>query len=209
LEAGDGARADIGVTAMTDKKVLLVALAFALVASWSIIVPVLTAEDKADKEEFTLVGVKKCKMCHNKEATGKQYAIWAEGAHAKAFETLAGEKALAHAKEAGLGNPQEEPKCLQCHVTAFPVMEDLENQKITMEEGISCESCHGPGSGYDSKKVKKAVQAEEITAESVGLLAVTEETCLGCHNEDNPFHKEFVYEERIKKVSHPLPKEEE
>ena len=191
---------------MTHKKVLLVVLAFALVASWSILVPVLTAEDK-DKEEFTLVGAKKCKMCHNKEATGQQYTVWSEGPHAGAFATLAGEKALAHAKEAGSGNPQEDPKCLECHVTAFPVMGDLENQKITLEEGVSCESCHGPGSGYDSKKVKTAVLAGDITGESVGLWTVEEKVCLTCHNEDNPFHTEFKYEERVKKVAHPVPAE--
>ena len=148
-------------------------------------------------------------MCHNKEATGKQFTVWSAGPHAKAFETLASEEAVAKAKELELGNPQEEDKCLKCHVTAFPVKDDLENQKITMAEGISCESCHGAGSEYDSKKVKTAVADGTTKPESVGLLAVTEETCLNCHIEEgNPFYKEFVYEERVKKVLHPVPKSE-
>jgi hypothetical protein len=184
--------------------VLMFVVAFIAIGALSVM-----AEEEKAKEEFTLVGVKSCKMCHNKEATGKQFAVWSEGPHAKAFETLASEDAVAKAKELELGNPQEEPKCLVCHATAFPVMADLENLKITMEEGVSCESCHGPGSGYKSKKVKKAVQAGEIERAAVGLIEPNEKVCVTCHNEDNPFHKEFKFDEFVTKIAHPIPVAEE
>lgn len=162
-------------------------------------------EAKDEKPQYTYTGVKVCKMCHNKEATGKQYSVWMEGPHAKAFETLGSDKAKAKAKELGLGNPQEEAKCLKCHVTAFPVMADLENQKITMEEGVSCESCHGPGSGYKSKKVMEAVYAGDTEAASVGLIKPDAKVCENCHNDENPFHKEFKFEEFAKKIAHAIP----
>jgi hypothetical protein len=119
---------------------------------------------------------------------------------------LASEAALAIAKEKKIADPQKAPECLKCHVTAFPVMADLANQKITLEEGISCESCHGPGSGYDNKKAKDALAAGTATAASIGLLEANEKTCLGCHNQESPTFKEFKYEEAVKKIAHPIPK---
>ena len=158
------------------------------------------------EETPELVGAKKCGMCHKKEASGAQLVKWEESRHAKAFATLASEKAVAKAKELGLGNPQESAVCLRCHVTAFPVLDDIANQKITLEEGVSCESCHGAGGDYWKKKTMTAVFAGEVEAASVGLQSpVTEETCVGCHNEENPFHKEFNFAEASAKIAHKYP----
>ncbi len=159
------------------------------------------------EESYTYKGAKKCKMCHKKEAAGKQWAIWSEGPHAKAYETLASEKALEAAKTRGIEDPQKAPECLSCHATAFPVMDDLANQKITMEEGVSCESCHGPGSGYYKKKTMKAIYNGDTVPESVGLWTITEETCTVCHKEDenNDFFEGFDYAEYVKRIAHPIP----
>ena len=162
----------------------------------------------AEEEEATsgFVGVKKCKMCHKKDATGNQFGIWEAGPHAKAYATLASEKALEAAKAKGIENPQQAPECLKCHVTAFPVMGDLENQKITLEEGVSCESCHGEGGGYYKKKTMEAITAGEIEGASVGLVKPTAEVCTTCHTpEGNDFYKEFVFDEHVKKIAHPIP----
>jgi cytochrome c peroxidase len=189
------------------KKILTLTLVAAFLAGAWLIAGAQEAKKEA-KETYTLVGVKNCKMCHNKEATGAQFTQWSETLHAKAFETLGGDKAKAKAKELGLGNPQEEDKCLKCHVTAFPVKGDLENQKITMEEGVSCESCHGPGSGYKSKKTMEDLLAGTIEPASVGLWMPDEKLCVTCHNPENPFHKEFKFDEYVKKIAHPIPKGE-
>lgn len=157
-------------------------------------------------QEATYEGARACRRCHNKEATGKQYEIWANGPHAGAFESLASEEALAAAEELGLGDPQEEAGCVECHATAYAVIDDLENAEIALEEGVSCESCHGPGSEYSSKRVKDALEAGEVTAEEIGLLRPTEETCRGCHKpEGNPFHEEFVFDDYVEKIAHPNP----
>ena len=164
------------------------------------------AQNEEAKPEYTYIGVAKCKTCHKKEATGDQFGIWSKGPHAKAYETLASEASVAKAKELGLGNPQEEPQCLGCHVTAFAVWDDLANQTITKEEGVSCESCHGPGSGYKSLKTMKAITEGTVEAASVGLAIPDEATCKGCHNPDNPFHKEFVFKDSYAKIAHDIPK---
>ncbi len=160
----------------------------------------------AQEAEFTYVGERGCRRCHNKEETGAQATKWQEGPHSKTFETLAGEKAAAVAAELGLGNPQEEAQCLSCHATAFAVMEDLDNQRITLEEGVSCESCHGPGSAYRERETKDAIAAGEIDPASVGLLRPTEATCTKCHKaEGNPSFEGFDFEEYAAKIAHPNP----
>jgi hypothetical protein len=166
---------------------------------------VLGPEAVASGDTYTYMGVKKCKMCHKKAKTGDQYGLWMQRKHSKAYETLATEAAIADAKKQGIENPQEAGECLKCHATAYAVMDDLANQKITMEEGVSCEACHGPGSGYWKTKTMKGLYDGSIEPESVGLWVITEETCTTCHTaEGNSFYVEFDYEEAMKKVAHPV-----
>lgn len=155
--------------------------------------------------EHELVGVKKCKVCHKKEEDGDQYGKWMESAHAKAYETLAGAKAKEIAKGKGIDNPQTANECLQCHITALPVMADIANQKITLEEGVSCESCHGAGGDYYKKSTMEGIAAGEIEAASVGLVTPDEKTCVKCHNDKSPTFEGFVFDEMVKKIAHPKP----
>jgi hypothetical protein len=181
---------------MTMKRavILTFVVAFALVGAMA-----------ASGGDYTYVGVKSCKMCHNKADTGAQFKVWSESAHAKAFASLATPESKAKAKEMGIDDPQKDPKCLKCHVTGYAVASDS-TQKVVMEDGVTCESCHGPGSGYKSMKVMKAITAGETKPETVGLIMPDEKTCLGCHvAEGNPFHKEFKYDEYVKKIAHPDP----
>lgn len=182
---------------MTFKKGLILTLVVVFGAAW---VGVGMAGD------FTYVGSKTCKMCHNKADTGKQWEIWSTSAHAKAYEVLASPEAKAKAKELGIEDPQKDPKCVTCHVTNFAAASDT-TQKITLEEGVSCEACHGAGSGYKTKKVKEAIVAGTTDPASVGLVNKPDEkVCLTCHKaEGNPFHKEFKFEEAVKKIAHPNP----
>lgn len=180
-------------------------LHFAMIGLLASLLPPGTAPALAGEGEYEFTGVKKCSLCHKKDASGNQYGIWLEGPHAKTYETLASEKALAIAKEKGIENPQESPQCLKCHITAFPVMGDLENQKITLEEGVSCESCHGAGSGYYKKAVMRDVTDGKIEPASVGLVIPTEETCTRCHNEESPTFDGFDFEKMYAKIAHPIP----
>jgi hypothetical protein len=159
----------------------------------------------ADAPAHELVGVKKCKTCHKKEEDGNQFGKWEASAHAKAFETLATPKALEIGKGKGIDNPQTAAECLECHVTAFPVMADIVNQKITMEEGVSCESCHGAGGDYYKKSVMEAIAAGETEPASVGLVLPKEDTCTKCHNDKSPTFEGFKFDEMAKKIAHPKP----
>lgn len=141
-------------------------------------------------QDYEYIGAAKCKMCHNKPSTGAQYKQWAETKHAKAMESLKGAE-------------KEDPKCLKCHSTAGSVDEVL-IATLKVDEGVSCESCHGPGSGYKAKSVMES--REKSLAK--GLIIPTEETCKQCHNEESPHYKGFNYEEYLKQVEHPIPADE-
>ncbi|HET9234732.1 MAG TPA: cytochrome c family protein [Candidatus Eisenbacteria bacterium] len=182
---------------MTLKKTLILTMAIGFVA--------MGAVAQAADTKHTYVGVKNCKMCHNKAETGKQFEVWSQTAHAKAYESLASPEAKAKAKEMGIADPQKDAKCLSCHVSNVAAINDT-TQKLTAAEGVSCEACHGAGSAYKSKKVMEEVAAGTVPAASVGLLKPNEATCTNCHKaEGNPFHKEFKYEEYLKKIAHPNP----
>lgn len=156
--------------------------------------------------KFTFVGAKKCATCHLAQNTGAQFKQWQSTAHAKAYTVLAGEEAKAIGVAKKLAKPpQESPECLKCHVTAFPVMADLAAAKITLEEGVSCESCHGAGSEYWKMATMKAISAGSQDAKAVGLVKPTAQVCQRCHNEESPTFKGFKFEEMVVKVSHPNP----
>lgn len=156
-------------------------------------------------EEFDYVGAASCKMCHNKEISGKQFDLWAASPHAKAYETLANEQSLAIAKEKGIDDPQKADECLRCHVTAHGVAAERLGRRFSIEEGVGCESCHGPGSAYVKLPAKKKYMAGEITAAEIGLVESDEAQCRTCHNEESPTFKGFEYAEALKLIAHPIP----
>jgi len=145
------------------------------------------------------VGAAKCKGCHM--AKGKQYPIWSTSAHAKAFETLKGEAALKIGKAKGIATPSTDPKCLKCHSTAAAVEANL-NGGITKEEGVSCETCHGPGSAYKAP----AIMRNHDACVSNGLITPNEKLCLKCHNSESPTFKGFDFAKYSAKIAHNNPK---
>jgi len=150
-------------------------------------------------QDFEYIGAAKCKMCHNKADKGSQYNLWKESKHAQAFEVLKSAEALAIAKEKGIADPSKDQSCLKCHATAA-IDPDL-NISIKMEEGVSCETCHGPGSAYKSMSVMKS--REQSIAK--GMTIPDEKLCLTCHNSESPTFKSFDYAAASKAIAHPNP----
>ena len=159
--------------------------------------------------DFKYVGVKKCKTCHKTKKIGDQFGVWSAAKHANALKSLASQKSLDYAKANGIADPTKEAKCLNCHSTMATVDKTLLDLKgkMTIEEGVSCESCHGPGSVYK----KKSIMVDHEKSLASGLLVPDEKVCKTCHGiehkDKNPFAKEFNFAEAVKKVSHPVPGE--
>ena len=154
-----------------------------------------------------IIGAPKCKTCH-KAKTGVQWKKWTESAHARAFETLASEQSRKIASDKGLGDPQQEEACLKCHTTKASLGTDAvvnEKGKYADSEGVGCESCHGPGSDYKSKKVMVDAEAARLA----GLVMIkTADGCTQCHNEEIPTFKGFDFDKRWAEIAHPVPSEE-
>lgn len=147
------------------------------------------------------VGVKKCALCHKKEETGDQYGKWAASLHSHAFETLGTPAAKEVGAKFGIADPQQSGKCLKCHSTAYEFGEVKVSETIPVEEGVSCESCHGPGKDY----MKKSVMENQEEAIANGLIIPNEAVCKKCHNEESPQYKEFKFAEFWEKIKHPNP----
>lgn len=175
-------------------------------------------------QDFKYVGNAKCKMCHKKVEAGEQYAKWEASPHAKSFETLKSEQSAQIAKDKGIdGEAWEAPECLKCHTTGFgisgyevkgddfwnPAEDDKAGKRAAKRmkglQDVGCEACHGSGSKYKSKKTMQAIFAGELDGTTVGLTKISEKTCTGCHNEENPTYKPFNYEERNAEIVHSIP----
>ncbi len=168
----------------------------------------------ADRDPANYVGPKTCGLCPKKEESGNQLAVWQASPHAKAFELLGSPEARALGAKLGVANPQASGKCLKCHSTAYNFTETVATEKIKPEEGVVCESCHGPGKKYMAKStmenLQKAIQA--------GLVYPAAKSCELCHNDQNPAWKPdryttkdgrkvgFDYEQAFEKIKHPDPK---
>ena len=151
------------------------------------------------------VGATKCKMCHLTTKKGAQFKKWQTGPHAKAFETLANVEAKEIATKMGIEDPQKSDKCLKCHVTAHGVPATAKAASFKVEEGIGCESCHGPGSEYKSMKVMKELAAGTQDAKAVSYIAGSKETCVKCHNDESPTYKPFDANKKWEEIAHPVP----
>ena len=144
-------------------------------------------------ETPTYVGSKKCKICHKGDKNGNIWETWEGGVHAKAMESLI---------EKGEEN---NPECLICHATGYGEggygTEGLDEKIAKNLAHVGCESCHGPGSMYKSKKVMEDHEAS-IAA---GMIVPDAAGCITCHNEKSPDYKGFDFAEYWGRTMHKLP----
>lgn len=151
-------------------------------------------------QTYKYIGADKCKMCHNKPAIGDQYGKWLKDPHSKALRTLSNAHSVEYAKKNGIADASEEPKCLKCH-SSYEKAGAALRAGILADEGVSCESCHGAGSVYKSPSLMK----NKTQAMANGLILPNKELCIKCHNNENPFFKEFDYDKYSAKIAHPNP----
>jgi len=159
-----------------------------------------TAENK-------YIGAGKCKNCHQADEKGNQYGKWEHTKHAEAWKTLASDAAKKAGAERGVEDPQKAPECLRCHVTAYGLDAKLIKKGFNIEDGVQCESCHGPGEEHMKARFKAAAAGDANAKPEPGEidLNVTQEKCLECHNNDSPSFKPFCYYKRLEEISHPRP----
>ncbi len=181
---------------------LIIAVAAASVFLLSAVVLAQGQAAPAGKVSAKFIGAKGCKMCHNTPASGKQYDIWFASKHSKAYAALASPEAKKIATEKGIADPQKDPKCLKCHVTGYDALKEMLAATYAVDEGVSCESCHGAGEKYKAMSIMK----DKKLALENGLIIPDEKTCTRCHNSESPSYKAFKFTEAFKLIAHPKPK---
>lgn len=181
-----------------NKRTFVTAIGLSLVAA------VLTSVTSvaAERDAANYAGVKACGICNKKDDSGNQLGVWEKSPHAKAFQTLGTDKAKEAGKKAGVEDPQKSGKCLKCHSTAYNFTEAVATEKIKVEDGVTCESCHGPGKKY----MAKSTMEDREKAIAAGLIHPATQSCKLCHNEQSPTWTSFNEEEMVKKIAHPDPK---
>lgn len=130
-----------------------------------------------------LISLKRCAMCHKKDDKGNQLGKWETMGHAKAYATLGTEEAKAVAAKLGIDNPQTSGACLKCHSTAYFFTETRQTEEITLENGVSCQSCHGPGADYKKKSI---MESREASIAGGMVYPAKEKSCTQCHNDTGP-----------------------
>ena len=159
-----------------------------------------------ERDATNYVGVKTCAICHRnimtEEDNGNQMGEWEVGPHARAFAILGSPAAKTIGKKLGVADPRKSGKCLKCHSTAYNFTETIATEEIQPEDGVVCESCHGPGKKY----IGKGIMTDKAKAVEAGLIAPATQTCKLCHNEESPTFKGFNEAASAKEIAHSDPK---
>jgi hypothetical protein len=129
----------------------------------------------------TVVGPSKCTACHDHDRQSAKWqkeepAQYKDKAHYNTRKQLDGAKAGTYAKAIGLADPYDvKGSCVTCHATVF---------RGDANAGVSCESCHGPASGYLDPHQVKGSYAKAV---STGLRDLKSKppaiakACVACH----------------------------
>ena len=112
-----------------------------------------------------------------------EYSVWAgQDKHARAYQGLSNTVSLRIAKILKIGRPDQSQKCLACHALAVPSEQRAES--FDLVDGVTCESCHGPASGWLGPHTTKDWPHEKSV--QLGMydtrdLIKRSERCLTCH----------------------------
>jgi hypothetical protein len=156
------------------------AVAGLVTAAWLVATP-------AAAQSFDYLGPNKCINCHDhddeKEWWEKEDGPPPNG-HINALKQMENVDSPKYAGAVGLdasldGVYDLEGSCVTCHATVF---------KGDANAGISCETCHGPGSGYlDSHQEEDSYQ-DSLTKgllDVIGNLDAWSGDCIACHVMDD------------------------
>ena len=139
------------------------------------------------------VGVASCggTTCHGRsEGDGPvvrqdEIMLWqdpssAAGAHSRAYAVLREPRSQMIAQRLGIGEAHNAPMCLGCHATPG----GSRGPRFQISDGVGCESCHGPASGWLSSHY--AVGGTHANNVSRGLVPLESPraragVCLDCH----------------------------
>jgi len=112
-----------------------------------------------------------------------EYSIWVvKDKHSKAYEALTGQVGERIGRILGVGKSEQAAKCLACHALDVPA--NSRAKTFELNEGVTCESCHGPASAWLGPHTTRGWTHEQSVAAGMydtrNLVRRTEK-CLSCH----------------------------
>ena len=116
--------------------------------------------------------------------------------HAQAYNVLFDERSARIVKNMRLKRrAYEEKLCLDCHTTNVPANQVAGT--IDVEDGVQCEVCHGPASGWRAQHAEEGwTHAQSVERGMIDLdhLATRAHTCHRCHlgNQDKEVDHELI-----------------
>jgi hypothetical protein len=113
-----------------------------------------------------------------------EYYTWlTRDRHAQAYNILFNERSARVARNMRLkGKAYQENVCLDCHTTNIPAR--LVSGKVDVEDGVQCEACHGPASGWRAEHTQAGWTHEQSVARGMTdlrNLPTRASGCLSCH----------------------------
>lgn len=144
--------------------------------------------------DASMMGAMTCasSACHGSPSALKgtsvsrnEFIIWLRSdRHSQAWKSLQSEDGMIIARHLGISKPEEDQKCLICHATT-PISPA---ETFRIQDGVSCESCHGPASLW----LKSHTKANTLSKDNrkLGMTALEDpilrsQTCLRCHQPDH------------------------
>lgn len=135
----------------------------------------------------SLIGSASCSAasCHGGTQPKKdEFTVWAtKDKHSRAYGVLFEERSRKMAKILKLKLPAHEDLfCLSCHSVS---PEFSKSPKFDVQEGVSCEACHGAASSWLEPHTRRGwthVQSVALGMTDLKNIQIRAEKCLNCHS---------------------------
>jgi hypothetical protein len=112
-----------------------------------------------------------------------EFHTWSrDDSHSEAYIVLLGERSTIIARNLGLRAPEQAQRCLDCHALTPPA--GAVAGRLEIEDGVTCESCHGPASGWlEGHRSEGWSHADSVATGLRDLRdpAVRAGLCMSCH----------------------------
>ena len=182
-------------------------LNFALIVAAIFLPHVLAAQTNSPSDQPKFLGSQSCSAssCHGGAGEkSKQYTIWSthDFHHARPYATLETARSERLAEVLKIGNPAQSARCTVCHAPFATVSAERLGHDVSVTEGISCETCHGPSENWIRSHTRPDyTHADRVAAGMRDLdnLYVRANTCVACHQNIDPEiraagHPELIFE---------------
>jgi len=176
-----------------------------------LMVPTTFAQPLPYQSTYKTEGAVTCasSLCHGAVKTWQdsnilqsEYITWSRlDKHARAYNVLLNEKSKRIANNLGLKQPAHQAKiCLDCHAHNIPA--ERHGEKFSINDNITCESCHGPAERWIRSHV--APNATHASNVADGMYPADDafaraKLCLSCHFGN----KDKLVTHRIMGAGHP------